>query len=155
MCIQYKVPYVTVDTGPEDPLGQNADVLIISGEYRDRHFQGMSKIDALNQYIQTCKGTIIFTSAEDDILYNKDREILQFKPYAVNAIDTTGAGDSFRAGIIYGMLNAYPLDQTVAFASLLASYICQSFPGVIKAPTHQELIAFSKRYVDDYIKSFK
>jgi sugar/nucleoside kinase (ribokinase family) len=36
---------------------------------------------------------------------------------AVDAVDSTGAGDAFAAGFLYGHLAGWPLDRTAAFAN--------------------------------------
>jgi sugar/nucleoside kinase (ribokinase family) len=36
---------------------------------------------------------------------------------AVEAIDSTGAGDAFAAGVLYGYLAGWPLERTAAFAN--------------------------------------
>jgi sugar/nucleoside kinase (ribokinase family) len=152
-CVKHNIPYVSIDCHYDDYIAQHAAVLIISGEYRKRIFSEIEKDQLFNQYIKQCKGTVLFTSAEDDIVYNA-QGIKKFKPYQVVATDTTGAGDAFRAGIVYGMLMNYPLEKTIAFSSLLASYICQSFPGVMNSPTYEQLMDFSIKQQYDYIERF-
>jgi sugar/nucleoside kinase (ribokinase family) len=39
------------------------------------------------------------------------------KGYPVNVIDTTGAGDSFAGGFIYGLANGYSLREAIALAN--------------------------------------
>jgi sugar/nucleoside kinase (ribokinase family) len=141
-CVESNIPYVTIDCHFDDYIAQHARVLIISGEYRNANFSSIDKSDLFLMYTKKCKGIVIFTSAENDILYHHEG-VNQFKPYPIQVIDSAGAGDSFRSGIIYGMLLNYSIEKTIAFASLLASYICQSFPGVMHAPTFEELIDFS------------
>lgn len=38
-------------------------------------------------------------------------------PPHVQPVDTTGAGDVFRAGLIYGLLHGRPLPESVAFGA--------------------------------------
>ena len=49
--------------------------------------------------------------------------------------DTAGAGDSFRAGLIYGMLNGMGDRDAVRYAAAVAALVCSRFPGVIDSPT--------------------
>jgi sulfofructose kinase len=44
--------------------------------------------------------------------------------YRVAAIDTTGAGDIFHAGFIYGLLQAWPLPRNLDFACAAAALNC-------------------------------
>lgn len=153
ICREQNIRYVTVDCHYEDDIAQDAHVIIISGEYRNKQFPNSDQMQLFRQYLEKCHGTIIFTSAENDIIYN-DQEMKKFTPYQVEAIDTTGAGDSFRSGIIYGLIHNYTLEKTIAFASLLASYICQSFPGVMNSPSYDELRNFSIKQGYDFTKHF-
>ena len=42
-----------------------------------------------------------------------------------NVIDTTGAGDYFAAGFLYGLTCGYPLEKCGTIGSLLASNVIQ------------------------------
>ena len=52
----------------------------------------------------------------------------------VNALDPTGAGDVFAAGIVLGTLAQWPLQQRLEFASLCAALAVQQFGGSLAAP---------------------
>jgi sugar/nucleoside kinase (ribokinase family) len=49
-------------------------------------------------------------------------------------VDTTGAGDTFRAGLCYGLLQRWPLRQTVRFASAAAALHCAEWGGGSRIP---------------------
>ncbi len=90
---------------------------------------------------------MIFTFGHEEIRYAfKEESFNRFRPYQIEPIDTTGAGDSFRAGIIFGLLKEWPLDQTISFASALAAMVCQSIPGVLNSPSYQEVQSFMENY---------
>lgn len=50
------------------------------------------------------------------------------------AIDPTGAGDVFAAGMILGTLSGWPLEERLAFAALCSSLAVQQFGGSLAAP---------------------
>ena len=52
----------------------------------------------------------------------------------VNAIDPTGAGDVFAAGLILGTLSGWPLRDRLAFAAVCSSLAVQQFGGSLAAP---------------------
>jgi hypothetical protein len=52
----------------------------------------------------------------------------------VHAIDTTGAGDVFAAGLVLGTLAQWPLEQRLRFASLCSALAVQQFGGSLAAP---------------------
>jgi sugar/nucleoside kinase (ribokinase family) len=44
--------------------------------------------------------------------------------FAIEALDTTGAGDAFRAGVVHGTPRGWSLPETVRFASAVAALNC-------------------------------
>lgn len=146
MCKKYHKPYVTVDCTYTDEIAVMATVVIISGEFRNSAYQGWEKEKLFAEYLQAVNGLVIFTSGESEILYGKRGEKIQrCRPFRANPVDTAGAGDSFRAGIVYGMLQGWPEDKSIRFAAALAAYICESFPGVLNCPTYEELMRFVEK----------
>ena len=71
-----------------------------------------------------------------------DEPLRHFQAYAIDAVDTTGGGDSFRAGIVFGFLQGWDEDKMVEFASATAAITCTRFPGVLNAPTRKEVSDF-------------
>ena len=55
--------------------------------------------------------------------------------FEVRAADTTGAGDVFHAGIVYGILKHWPLQETLEFSCAAAALNCTAFGarGAIKS----------------------
>ncbi|MBN2443422.1 MAG: hypothetical protein JXJ04_18820 [Spirochaetales bacterium] len=144
-CTDSGTPYVTIDLKPQDPLAKNAEVLIISGEFREREYKDADKTTLLKEYSEHVKGTVIFTSGETDILYRAPGQgEKRMKAFTITPVDTAGAGDSFRAGIIYGMLLKWDMEKSIRFASALAAKICTSFPGVLHCPDYKAVVEFIK-----------
>jgi sugar/nucleoside kinase (ribokinase family) len=52
----------------------------------------------------------------------------------VPALDPTGAGDVFGAGLVIGTLSGWSLDQRLAFATLCSALAVQQFGGSLAAP---------------------
>ncbi|WP_430542434.1 carbohydrate kinase family protein [Streptomyces iconiensis] len=61
---------------------------------------------------------------------------------AVDALDTTGAGDVFVAGFVTGSLAGWPLADRLAFAGLTAALSVQEFGGSLSAPGWPEIAAW-------------
>ena len=59
----------------------------------------------------------------------------------VNAVDTTGAGDVFRAGAIYGLLNGWPAPELLRFANAAAARSCTRRGAITAVPTLSEVNA--------------
>ena len=56
--------------------------------------------------------------------------------------DTTGAGDAFRVGLLYGLLNGEPIDVSSKVANAVASLKCREVGAREALPTRDELDAF-------------
>jgi sugar/nucleoside kinase (ribokinase family) len=141
------VPFVSIDCPYDQRLSTAAAAIIISGEFRNREYPGKDLPDLFTEYQQRAHGLVVLTAGDDEILYGrKGMPIKHFKPYHVNVVDSAGAGDSFRAGVIYGMLNQWSDEQAIQYASAMAGMVCASFPGVLNSPTHAAVMQFIHDY---------
>ncbi|MGM7684568.1 carbohydrate kinase family protein [Cytobacillus sp. Hm23] len=139
-------PIVSVDTPFDQEIAKRSNVLIISGEFRNSHYPGVDKQQLFQSYLEHTSAEIIFTSGNESIKYGqKGNETKEILAYQVNSTDTAGAGDSFRAGIIYGLLKGWDMEQTIRFSSALAAIVCTRFPGVMYSPTYKEIVEFMQQ----------
>ncbi len=61
------------------------------------------------------------------------------EPYKVNVVDTTGAGDAFCAGFIYGLLNGKPLKECGKIGNFVASKVLTEMGARSGLPRRSEL----------------
>ena len=142
-CREDDVPYVTIDTLPDSDMARHAAALVISEEFAGRAFDVSVPEEILGVYAEQCRGLSILTRGNRPLLYARPGDApQQSAPFAVEARDTAGAGDSFRAGVIYGLLRKYPDEQIVTTASAIAAMVCQTSPGVMHSPTEPQLEEF-------------
>ncbi len=71
-----------------------------------------------------------------------DGDIIRVPAFAVPVADTTGAGDVFHGGYIYGLLQGWSLRETIVFASALAALKCTRVGGRAGIPTLPDVIRF-------------
>ncbi len=64
--------------------------------------------------------------------------IFRTPAFKVDVIDTTGAGDVFHGGYIYGLLRGWDIDRTVLFASAFAALKCRALGGRAGIPGLEE-----------------
>ena len=62
----------------------------------------------------------------------------------VPALDTTGAGDVFAAGFVFGTLAAWPLAERLRFANLCAGLSVRHYSGSLGAPCWGDIAAFGE-----------
>ncbi len=61
-------------------------------------------------------------------------------PLEVNVVDTTGAGDTFDAGFLYGYLHGWSLKKSLRFACACGSLSTQGIGGTGAQPTLQQAL---------------
>ena len=65
---------------------------------------------------------------------------------AVPVVDTTGAGDVFHGGFLYGLLQGWELARTAEFAAATAALKCTQLGGRAGIPRRSEVEAFLHRH---------
>ncbi len=75
-----------------------------------------------------------------------DDQVFEVPAFPVNAADTTGAGDVFHGGYIYGLLQGWSLRDVVIFASALAAMKCRMIGGRTGIAPLAEVLNFLKEY---------
>jgi sugar/nucleoside kinase (ribokinase family) len=144
-CREDGIPYVTVDVEPESEIARGAEAVVVAEEYADRTFGDYDPVDLVDRYAETCPGLVVLTRGGLPAWYRRrETEARPSAPFEVEVVDTTGAGDSFRAGIIYGLLRGEPDDVCVEIAGAVAAMVCSTSPGVLNSPTAAELETFRK-----------
>jgi sugar/nucleoside kinase (ribokinase family) len=143
----YNKPVVTVDCKFNDPVFLRSDTAIISEEYLKHTYPDHSPPAVMHKYREGYDGTVIFTFGHQEIHYSaRGQEFERMTPYQIDPVDTTGAGDSLRAGVIYGLVMEWQIEETIAFASALAAIVCESIPGVLNSPGYDQV----KSLMDSY-----
>jgi sugar/nucleoside kinase (ribokinase family) len=143
--VDLRIPYITVDCAPEIPVAMNAAAVVISGEFLGREFPQRSADEMMDAYRSRVSGLTIFTGGEGEIRYaRRGGSVQRSKPPAIRPVDTTGAGDAFRAGVAVGILRGWEDAKTVTYASAVAALVCLSLPGVLNAPDHNAVLSFLK-----------
>ncbi len=142
-CRDTSIPYVTVDTPPDTAIAEHAAAVIVSEEFAARSFDSNDPETVMSTFTLRCNGLIILTRGSKPLLFSRDGgAVSDFNPFQVEAHDTTGAGDSFRAGIIYGMLNGYDDAGLIETASAVAAMVSRHVPGVLNSPSVADLEHF-------------
>lgn len=146
LCIKLGIPYVTIDSPHDSFLHQHAAVNVVSVECLHNHYQGMDKEDVMKQLLETAGGLVIITSGGGEMLYGrKGEEIKRMKPFSVEVKSTLGAGDTYKAGCVYALLQGMKDEDLVRFASACSGIAISRFPLPLNPPTLEEVNALIAR----------
>lgn len=119
-------------------LNKYVDILF-ANEEEARAFTGKDAEDALNDFSQLCSITIIKMGAKGSLI-KKGTEVIHVDAINIkNVIDTTGAGDYFAAGFLYGLTSGYSFTKCAKIGSLLASKVIQVIGADLPQKTWDEI----------------
>jgi sugar/nucleoside kinase (ribokinase family) len=112
----------------------------IFAEHVPQALTGLSDAGKALRALRTLhRGVMCVTlGARGAIAIEGDR-LLHSPGFAVEALDTTGAGDVFRAGFIYGYLKGFALDEILRFANAAAALSCTRLGAMASVPSVQEV----------------
>ncbi|MGB9181912.1 MAG: PfkB family carbohydrate kinase [Pyrinomonadaceae bacterium] len=124
------------------------DILISSKEFPHR-LTGISDERASLVEIKArygCAMVGMTLGTRGAILYH-DGVFLESKAFAVpgGCHDTTGAGDAFHAGFLYGLLRGEEIETSLRLANATAALKCRSLGARTSLPKEDELIEFVKQ----------
>jgi sulfofructose kinase len=135
--------------GIESLLG-NVDYLIVSRDIPGR-LTGESDLEMALRQMQRRYGCRLAaaTLGEQGVLAWNGKRLHHACAYSVPVVDTTGAGDIFHAGFIYGLLQNWPLERQLDFACAAAALNCAAAGargGIQTVDAIEQLLASGVRY---------
>lgn len=90
-----------------------------------REFTGIDDVEgALRGMRATHPGLICVTLGERGSAALDGDRFVHAPAVSVRAVDTTAAGDVFRAGLIHGILQGWPVERMLRFANAAAAFSC-------------------------------
>ena len=136
------LPVLCIEVDPSGAMAKVCDVAINSAGFMRRHRFG--KPEAMGaRLLKTGLETAVVTQGADGCLVFDAKEGTFHQPaFDLPVVDSTGAGDAFRAGFIYGQLQKWELRDVVRFASVVAALNCRGIGGSAHAPCMKEVERF-------------
>lgn len=95
-------------------LPNNDEARILTG--RD---EPLEQAEALARLNPRC--IVAITLGRKGVLVRHQGHVLRAPAYSVSCVDESGAGDAFAAGFIAGLLETWPLEKTLRFASAVGA----------------------------------
>lgn len=98
--------------------------ILFANEEEGKAFTGKEGEAALHHMAEMCEIAILKQGAEGAWIKRID-EVVKVGVIPADSIDTTGAGDLYAAGFLYGLINALPLDKCGEAGSILAGHVIE------------------------------
>ena len=146
ICVRLGIPYVTIDSRHDSFLHRNAAVNVISHECTDSEYPGLAPEKVMELMTAEAKGLTILTQGGGEMLYGRRGEaVRRMKPFPVEVKSTLGAGDTFKAGCVYGLLHGMSDEKLVRFASACSAVAISRFPLPLHPPKLEEVNTLIER----------
>jgi len=113
--------------------------ILIANEDEAKALTNVEEELACMEMAKMAKIAVVKLGKKGALICKKD-EIFRIDAVEAKAIDTTGAGDLWASGFLYGYLNDWPLDKCGELASATASEVIQVMGPVIPESGYERLI---------------
>lgn len=104
-------------------VNQYMDIVFANEEesYAYTHAEPMASAAII---AKQCEIAVVKKGSKGSIIRRGD-EVVEVSAYKANCIDTTGAGDLYAAGFLYGLSKDYPLEKCAAIGSIVAGNVVE------------------------------
>jgi sugar/nucleoside kinase (ribokinase family) len=140
---------IVIDLDKVEPLTseliKEIDFIITSSRFPMLYTGISDQKNALFELQKHTPGFLCVTLGHEGSVALVNGESLHVKGFKVNAVDTTGAGDVFHGGFIYGLLQNWEVAEILRFANAVAALKCRDLGGRKGIPTLRETVKFLNR----------
>ncbi|MFO8233978.1 MAG: adenosine kinase [Bacteroidales bacterium] len=98
--------------------------IIFANEEEAKSYTGKEPEEALDELAKQCEIAVVKVG-KDGSLIKEGEEKHKVKPIEANPVDTTGAGDAYAAGFLYGLAKQSTLDKCGEIGSILAGKVIE------------------------------
>jgi ribokinase len=149
---KHQVP-ICLDTGLDPALLNPEDLrrilpelaICVTGLKETNALFGLSEPKEAADYLLSLGVQLVAIKLGEKGCFAADRQHSYFCPgFSVKAVDTTGAGDSFTAGLIYGWVKGMSLQASAILGSALGALATTVYGVGLSLPGKQEVLDFLK-----------
>ncbi|RHD54091.1 adenosine kinase [Phocaeicola plebeius] len=113
--------------------------IVFANESEALAYTGKAPHEALEEIASKCSIAVVKTGKEGSLV-KKGTEVIQLLSCPVdNVLDTTGAGDFYAAGFMYGLTCGYSLEKCVQISTILATAVIQEVGTTLPAKKWDEI----------------
>lgn len=118
--------------------------IVFANEEEAKAFTGKNPKEALNEMSEYCQYAIVKVGKEGSLIKHKHK-IYEIPAIKANSIDTTGAGDWYASGFLYGICNGLSIETSGKIAALLAGNVIEHIGAKIPQEKLNDVINMAKK----------
>ncbi len=119
-------------------IQNDVDLLFANAQEAQALSDTATNKDALRVLAHMCDSVAV-TDGDQGSLLSFNNQLTKIAPCSVTAVDTTGAGDSYAAGLLFGITKGYSLQDSGNIASLFASRVVSQIGPRYSGDIRQEI----------------
>ena len=145
---------VSVDLGPEmnrisradlSTILDRTDLLLISQNEALQISRTPSWSEAIDYLLEAGPDIVALKSGAKGCYVGRDQFRHHVQPFKVKAIDTTGAGDAFNSGFIFGITEGWSLERSALAGNAVAAMKITRAGAIDGLPTREQLMTFLQK----------
>jgi len=122
--------------------------IVFANEEEARAFTGLSPDEALSYFSELCEIAVVKIGSGGSLL-KKNNKVIRMPALPVRCNDTTGAGDLYASGFLYGYANNMNLKKCGEMGSLMAGKVIE----IVGARMEKKIFKEIRRIIKDSIDS--
>jgi sugar/nucleoside kinase (ribokinase family) len=108
--------------------------IVFANEEEAKAFTGNEPVQALHQ-LGDLASVVVVKTGRNGSMVKTDGKVWEIAAKPVQVIDTTGAGDLYASGFLYGLINEMGIDKAGKLGTLLAGHVIQHIGAKIPDET--------------------
>ncbi len=129
-------------------LMRHFDVFLMN-ETEALHYTGMENIEDSLRYMGDYCGHVVVKLGAEGAISMKDGLLTRLPGYSVEAVDTTGAGDSFNAGYLFGFLSGMDVESSLRYGNACGALSVSGYGGSTGTPNLEGLKSFIRQNCEE------
>lgn len=141
---------IYVEKGLEElqPIFERTDILLINESELKMLYKDLGDLDIekiAKHVLDSGIGTVVVKKGSEGVFAINSTEQCDVEAFKSKVVDTTGAGDSFNSGFLYGQLNGFNLEKSCILGNFTASKAIEAI-GMENFPSEEDL----KKLIDSW-----
>jgi sugar/nucleoside kinase (ribokinase family) len=98
--------------------------IVFANEEEAKSFTGNEPEAALTTIAEMCEIAVVKVGAKGSMIKTRSEQVV-VEAIAANPVDTTGAGDLYASGFLYGLVNSFSIEKCAKLGSLLGGNVIE------------------------------
>jgi sulfofructose kinase len=133
-------------TGGRESLAGVVEALIVPGACAEQVAPGARRPEQLRMLRALGPPFVAVTAGAEGCWYLREGKAVHQPAFAVDVVDTTGAGDVFHGAFAYALARRWAPDRAVELAGAAAALSCRALGGRKAIPALGEALAFLRAH---------